>query len=73
VFCLQKAKPKGYFSRRNISMMTIVQILDLEGNIGISDAKSLFFSEFLIFIHIFSHIPPFFGILNFMTEIATKI
>jgi hypothetical protein len=54
-------------------MVTKVRFLDLEGNIGINDAKSLFFSEFLVLIHIFSHVPPFFGILNFMTEIATKI
>ena len=54
-------------------MVNIVYILELEGNIGIIGAKSPFFSEFIIFIHIFDHVPPFFGILNLMTEIATKI
>ena len=54
-------------------MVNIIRFLDLEGNIGIIGAKSPFFFEFLIFIHIFDHVPPFFGILNFITEIATKI
>jgi hypothetical protein len=73
VFCLQKAKPKGYFYRRNISMVNIVYIMDLEGNIGVFGAKSPFFFEFIIFFHIFDQLPLFFGILNFITEIATKI
>jgi hypothetical protein len=73
VFCLQKAKPKGYFYRRNISMVNIVHILDLEGNIAIIGAKSPFFFEFVLFVHIFGHVPPFFGILNFIIKIATKI
>ena len=54
-------------------MVNITCFLDLEGNIGIMGAKSPFFSEFIIFIQIFDHVPPFFGILNLMTEIATKI
>jgi hypothetical protein len=54
-------------------MVIIVYLLDLEGNIEIIGAKSPFFSEFVLFIHIFDHVPPFFGILNFITEIATKI
>jgi hypothetical protein len=54
-------------------MVNIVHILDLEGNIAIIRAKSPFFFEFVLFVHIFGHVPPFFGILNFITEIATKI
>jgi hypothetical protein len=32
VFCLQKAKPKGYFYKGNISMAIIIHYMDLEGN-----------------------------------------
>ncbi|KPK16751.1 MAG: hypothetical protein AMK69_26030, partial [Nitrospira bacterium SG8_3] len=69
----QKAKPKGYFYKRNISMVNIVCFLDLEGNIGIIGAKSPFFFDFVLFIHISDRVPPFFGILNLITEIATKM
>jgi hypothetical protein len=73
VSCLQKANPKGYFYKGNISMVNIVQYLDLEGNIEIMEAKSPFFFEFLFFLHIFYLVPPFWGILNFIIKIATKI
>ena len=54
-------------------MMNTAYIMDLEGNIGVIGAKSPFFFEFIIFFHIFNELPPFFGILNLITEIATKI
>jgi hypothetical protein len=73
VFCLQKANPKGYFYKRNISMMNNGQYLDLEGIIEIIGAKSPFFFEFILFYQISYVLPPFFGILNFIIEIATKI
>ena len=43
VFCLQKAKPKGYFYRRNISIVNIIRFLDLEGNIDIIWSQISFF------------------------------
>ena len=54
-------------------MVKFVYFLDLEGNIAIIGAKSPFFFEFWLFIHISYLVPPFFGILNFIIKIATKI
>ena len=54
-------------------MVNITYILDLEGNIGTIGAQSPFFFEFWLFIHISYLVPPFFGILNFIIKIATKI
>jgi hypothetical protein len=73
VFCLQKAKPKGYFYKGNISMANIIYYLDLEGNSGKIGTEACFFFKFMLFFNIFDHLQPFFGILNLMTKIATKI
>ncbi len=54
-------------------MANIVCYLDLEGNIGKINTKARFFFKFILLINIFDHLLPFFGILNLMTKIATKI
>ncbi len=54
-------------------MMIILHYLESEGNIENIEAKSPFFFEFVLFPYISSLVPPFFGILNFIRKIATKI
>jgi len=54
-------------------MLNITRILGLEGNVGIKGAQAQFFFEFCLFIRIYYLDPPFFGILNFIIKIATKI
>ena len=54
-------------------MVIILHYLELEGNNENIIAKSPFFFEFVLFSYISYVVPPFFGILNFIRKIATKI
>jgi hypothetical protein len=47
--------------------------LEIEGIIEHIEAKSPFSFELVLFIYISFLLPPFFGILNFIRKIATKI
>ena len=54
-------------------MMIILYNPELEGNIDNIEAKTPFFFEFILFLYISYIVPLFFGILNFIRKIATKI
>ena len=54
-------------------MVIILYNPESEGNIDNTEAKTPFFFEFVLFFYISYIVPPFFGILNFIRKIATKI